>query len=187
MKYFSNKKGLVKDIERQTARRVEIEAVETLSALSKCYTQEQCPLFALFPREIRDLIWELVTAPYEDEKHQYDANRYYYRPGHTAKLKSETNLLLTCRRIWLEANAFPMLQAEQCFWYYREAPDARSPEWMASLSNLNRQNFGHLHLYAQMFAIEPLTSRVGHLRSFFNKSTPVCGDFQPRKLHVTIR
>lgn len=179
--------SLVREIERQISRVVGIEAVECTSALSKCHPQDHSPIFANLPREIRQFIWEYATAPYEDERHPYEKNEYYYRPGHTARIVSDTNLLLTCRRIWLEANALPMLQAEHCFWYYRAAPDARSPEWMAGLTNLNRANFGHLHLFAQMFAIERLTCEAGRLRNYFLRSSPQKADFQPRILHVTIR
>ena len=60
-----------------------------------------------------------------------------------------------------------MLQAEHCFWYYRAAPDGRNKEWMGSLTKLNRENFGELHLFAQMFAIEGLESKPGRLRDYF--------------------
>lgn len=80
-----------------------------------------------------------------------------------------------------------MLQAEHCFWFYRAVPDARDPAWMAQLTSLNCENFGHLHLFAQMFAIEHLTSEIGRVRNLFLESAPQEGDFQPRMLHVTIR
>ena len=115
--------------------------------------------------------------------------RPYTRGGRYRDIKyGKRSLRLTCRRVWLEANNLPMLQAEHCFWYYRAAPDQRDPNWMAGLTSLNRTNFGQLHLFAQMFAIEPLTNNIGHLRNFFLKSSiPVKGDFQPRMLHITIR
>ena len=174
-------------IEHRTKKNLTIETVETNETLARCDMQTQSPIFSLLPREIRDLIWQFATAQYKDEQHQYKKNEYYYRPGHTARAKTDTNLLLTCRRIWLEANAFPMLQAEQCFWYYREAPDGRNPDWMSSLTTWNRRNLGNLHLYAQMFAIKDLTSEAGQLRNYFLRSTPRPADFQPRMLHVTLR
>lgn len=83
------------------------------------------------------MIWEFATAPVEDETQKYEANAYYCRPGHRARHKTYTRLLLTCGRAWLEANALPMLQAEHCFWYYREAPDHRDAAWMASLTKMS--------------------------------------------------
>lgn len=175
-----------KEIEQQCHRPISIFSAEDCDALSRCHPQDQSPLFAL-PREIRDLIWALATAQFEDEQHQYEANKFYCRPGHKARHKTFTDLLVSCRRVWLEANAFPMLQAEHCFWYHRAAPDCRTPEWMANLTANNRRNFGHLHLFAQMCAIEGLRDERGALRSYFLKTPQTPGDFQPRMLHVTIR
>ena len=132
-------------MEHRSGQEISIEDVETRATFQKCHSQEQSPLFVVLPREIRDLIWASATAPYEDERHRYAENEYYYRPGHTARLRTDTRLLLTCRRVWLEANRFPMLQAEHCFWYYRAAPDARNHHWMGQLTAANRKNFGHLH------------------------------------------
>ena len=58
---------------------------------------------------------------------------------------------------------------------------------MAQLTSSNRQDFGHLHLFAQMFAIQRLKSEEGRLRRFFLETPAKAGDFQPRILHVTIR
>jgi len=73
----------------------------------------------------------------------------------------------------------PMLQAEQSFYYHREAHDRRDTTWTAGLTPRNRQNLGHLHLFAQMFAIEGLVSAPGRLRKYFLETSPVEGDFQP--------
>lgn len=177
----------LRQIERACRRRIAIETEEYHDSLATCHFQTQSPLFASLPREIRDLVWAFVTAPVEEEGERYAENEYYCRPGHRAPHKTHTSLLRTCRRVWLEANALPMLQAEHCFWYYRAAPDARTPEWMASLTATNRRNFGHLHLFAQMFAIERLGPARGELRRFFLETPEAAGDFQPRMLHVTVR
>ena len=177
----------VESIEELVCRKVAIETVESEASIARCHPQNQCPLFSTLPRELREIIWAFAASSVEDKDNKYSTNEYYYRPGHTARFKTYTDLLLTCRRVWLEAHAYPMLQAEHCFWYYRAAPDARSSEWMAKLTRLNRQNFGHLHLFAQMYAIEGLRSDRGALRNYFLKTPQESGDFQPRLLHVTIR
>ncbi|KAF2722066.1 hypothetical protein K431DRAFT_284272 [Polychaeton citri CBS 116435] len=185
-------------LESQAKRKVSIETTETDNNLSKCDPQSRSPLFAILPRELRDLIFQFATAPFPDPSHPYKENEYYYRPGHTARWKTDTNLLLTCRRVWLEANAFPMLQAEHCFWYYRAAPDSRKAKWFESLTRINRENFGTLHLYAQMFVIEGFTSREGHLKCVFMRDSQhhlkqqnwlakLPEPFQPKIFHVTIR
>lgn len=174
----------LEELERACGQTVAIEHDESLAG---CNAQFQSPLFSKLPREIRELIWTFATAPVEDESHRYKANEYYCRPGHLARHKTYTDLLYTCRRVWLEANALPMLQAEHCFWYYRAAPDQRDPAWMAGLTKMNRRNFGHLHLFAQMYTIESLEDGKGRVRDYFLKTPELAGDFQPRMLHVTIR
>jgi hypothetical protein len=174
-------------MEESVQKTIIMAEAENEESLSRCNAQEQSPFFSMLPREIRDLIWAFATAPYEVEEKRYDANEYYCRPGHTAPLKTDFWLLLTCRRVWLEANPLPMLQAEHCFWYYRAAPDARNPEWMASLTRSNRKHFGLLHLFPQMFAIEGLRRSKGRLRGFFLRSPESLDDFQPRVMQVTVR
>ncbi|KAK5129208.1 hypothetical protein LTR08_003758 [Meristemomyces frigidus] len=177
---------VIENIEEKTMRQITITSNE-YDAEGRFNEQEASPLFSLLPRELRDLIWALATAPFEDPNDKFENTAYYYRPGHTARLRTETALLLTCRRVFLEANAMPMLQAEHSFYYHRAAPDKRDPAWMAKLTEHNRQNFGHLHLYAQMYAIEDLRTTRGQLRAFFVKTPLVANDFQPRVLHVTVR
>ncbi|KAK0282091.1 hypothetical protein LTR35_007189 [Friedmanniomyces endolithicus] len=167
-----------------------IAQLETFSeheARGKYNDQAGSPLFSVLPRELRDLIWAFATAPYEDPDAKFQNTAYYYRPGHTARLKTKTALLLTCRRVWLEANAFPMMQAEQCFYYYRGAPDGRDPEWMAHLTKHNSQNLGELHLFIQMGTIEKLAAPTWSLRDYFLLHRPVRGDFQPSLFRLTIR
>lgn len=177
----------VKALELECYQAISIEAEEHDESLAKCHPQEPSPLFSTLPREIRDLIWSFATMPVEDETRKYNTNEYYCRPGHRAPHKTYTDLLYTCRRVWLEANALPMLQAEQCFWYYRAAPDSRDAKWMGNLTETNRRNFGHLHLFSQMYAIEGLTDRKGDLQSKFLTTPERPGDFQPKALHVTVR
>lgn len=174
-------------LEQQTSQRISIETDET-EFLGRADPQAQSPFFTVLPRELRDLIYAFATAPYEDREKPYDENAYYSRPDRRAQLKTDTALLRACRRAWLEANAMPMLQAEHSFYFYRAAPDARTSDWMTGLTDKNRQNFGHLHMHAQMYAIERLRATSGSLRSFFLAKKPLTpGDFQPRVLHVTIR
>lgn len=178
---------IVDNIEHKTGKHVRIDTVETGDVLAKCHSQDQSTLFAQLPRELRNYIWAFATAPIEDDKHAYETHKFYYRPGHVAKLKTDYSLLLTCRRAWLEAHALPMLQAEHSFWYYRAAPDGRSKQWMAGLTALNHKYFGTLHLYVQMFAIERQSPRANALKGFFLPSPTDADIFQPLKFHITIR
>ncbi|KAK5107887.1 hypothetical protein LTR62_000597 [Meristemomyces frigidus] len=173
-------------VEERTGRCVELINNEH-DAPGRFDDQPASPLFSTLPPEIRDIIWGFATAPYEDETKKFAETAYYYRPGRTASLKTETALLLTCRRVWLEANAMPMLQAEHSYYYRREAPDRRDPKWTANLTVQNRANFGHLHLFVQMCNIENLTAEPGKLRKYFLFTPAIAGDFQPRVFHCTVR
>ena len=177
---------MLRKIKLGTMKKVAMTTDET-EAYGKFNEQLASPLFSKLPRELRDLIWAYATAPYENADGKFNETAYYYRPGHTARLKSDTALLLTCRRLWLEANAMPMLQAEHSFYFHRAAPDARNPAWMSRLTDKNRRDFGHLHMFAQMFAIERMTDARGEVRRFFLSGAPKPNDFQPRMMHVTIR
>ena len=177
-------------LEKLVRRRISIDIDETTTQ-STINPQDASPLFSLLPGELRNLIWAFASTQDEsdDPDSKFDETAYCYRPDHRAWMKTCYALLLTCRRAWFEAHALPMLQAEQCYYNAdRAAPDARSPDWMASLSELNRRNFGCLRLFAQSVVIEKLTAGVGHLRAFFLTTEPAeTTDFQPRELHVTIR
>ncbi|KAK4958442.1 hypothetical protein LTR10_004870 [Elasticomyces elasticus] len=173
-------------LEERTCRRIGIQFNEH-EAAGKFNEQSNSLLFSILPPEIRDLIWAFATAPFEDTNAVFEDTEYYYRPGHTARLRTDTALLRTCRRVWLEANAMPMLQAEHSFYLHRAAPDKRDPKWMSKLTEHNRRNFGELHLFVQMCNIEHLTAGTGMLRSMFLRTLPEPGDFQPRVLHVTLR
>jgi hypothetical protein len=188
MAFFQNTRAAPRysRLERKTQRRIVLECDEN-AAWPKFNEQDDSPLFTVLPREIRDLIWDFTLAPYEDPNGKFKANEYFCRPGHEARLKTDFNLLLTCRRVWLEAHAMPMLQAEHSFYYNRAAPDARNPQWMAQLTDHNRQNFGQLHLFVQMYMIEHLNASPGRLRDYFLKTHVRPGDFQPRIFHVTLR
>ncbi|KAF2168285.1 hypothetical protein M409DRAFT_21723 [Zasmidium cellare ATCC 36951] len=103
-----------------------VERRVTEDSLSKCNLQEDSPLFAVLPAELRTTIFELATQPYDDPSHPYKEEDYYYRPGHHTKPKTDTALLLTCRLIWLETNHLPLHQSCPTFWFKAEE---RRPEW----------------------------------------------------------
>lgn len=110
---FSNRR----DIETRTKKALTIETSPTPENISKCNQQLQSPLFGILPAEIRNDIFSLALLQYEDLTQPYPENDFCYRPGHRARRVVSTQLLLTCRRIWLEANHWPMEQAVHSFWF----------------------------------------------------------------------
>jgi hypothetical protein len=77
------------------------------------------------PPEIRNYIFSLALLQYEDLANPYKESALWYRPGHRARHIVSTNLLLTCRLVWLEANHWPMTQAVHYFWYH----EGNRPDW----------------------------------------------------------
>jgi len=166
--------------------------------LAKCNPQSQSPLFCVLPKELRDLIFAFATAPYEDNDKKYANTAYFCRSGHTACHRICTDLLLTCRRIWLEANALPMKQAEHTFWFQRGPYDRfdeenwssniiyermRYSSFLCDLTTLNVRKVSHIHLFLQMHKTEDVPN------GFLARMLPRRFDpeVRPDVFHVTIR
>lgn len=107
--------GPVQAIEATAKRSITIQTSPSSSILSKCHSQFQSPLFVL-PAEIREIIFTLATAPYYAPGSFVDEEELNYRPDHKARWTTSVGLLATCRRVWLETNHLPMLQAHHCFY-----------------------------------------------------------------------
>ena len=191
--------GLVEQIERRTRRTVGIETTIDADTLAKCHPQSKSALFML-PKELRDLIFESACSQSPDNSEKYSENAHHYRPGHTAKLKTYTSLLLTCRRAWLDANAMPMQQAEHAFWFQRGPYDQhvdtgwasnvrkerdRYTRLVQSLTPSNLRSFTRIHLFMQMFQAEQMTQYT-RLAGFFPPSLRQPGA-KPRRFQITIR
>ena len=121
--------------------------------------QEESPLFARIPGEIRDQIFDLALTAYSGKQEPFAKVSYYYRPGFRyADQKLDTALLRTCRRIYQEARLIPFENYERVEWHDRgpsraEATsfargDALSP-WLTSL-----------HLFTQQFWLESYSWRA---------------------------
>lgn len=163
-----------RDLEVQTGKVLAIEASPTTENIAKCHQQSQSPLFSVLPAEIRNEIFSLALLQHEDLAHPYPENGFCYRPGHRARRVVNTALLLTCRRIWLEANHWPMEQAVHSFWF----GDDRRPGWannkshhcnddlrfqtfFSSLTTLQHSRIKHIQVLVQMHWL------VGSLRSSY--------------------
>lgn len=114
----------------------------TAESLANCHAQEQCPLFSKLPGELRNRIFEFACAPSEDPNHRYEHTDYWFRPGYHAKPKYETNLLRTCRRIWIESHSLPIALAVPTFWF---ADPSRAPVWSRTRSGTRSSQHSHEH------------------------------------------
>lgn len=159
-----------RDIEAKTNRVLSIETNPTPENISKCNQQLQSPLFGVLPPEIRNDIFSLALLQHEDLTKPYAEHDFCYRPGHRARRIVSTELLLTCRRIWLEANHWPMEQAVHSFWFdnnrrpawakqIMHADDLRFKEFVASLTTLQQSRIKHIQVSAQMWWLEQRLQR----------------------------
>ena len=154
-----------RDIETKTKKSLTIETSPTTENISKCNQQLQSPLFGTLPAEIRNHIFSLALLQYEDLTQPYPENDFCYRPGHRARRILSTELLLTCRRIWLEANHWPMEQAVHSFWFdHNRRPswtsrnawndDVRFIRFMDNFSSKSSLRIKHIQVSAQMYWFE---------------------------------
>ncbi|KAJ9648977.1 hypothetical protein H2199_000890 [Coniosporium tulheliwenetii] len=115
------------------------------------HPQMQSPLFSVLPPEIRNQIFELAVSEYEDTTRPYDPTDDYYRPGHCFPKVINTDLLLTCRRVYYETNAIPMRSATHHIWLgwttmFRDPH--RTPLRFPSLTRKHQTELNHVHVFA---------------------------------------
>lgn len=139
-----------------------METKPTPQNLSQSNPQTQSPLFSTIPAEIRNQIFSLALTPHEDLTNPYPEHDFCYRPDHRARRILSTALLLTCRRIWLEANHLPMEQTVHSFWF----DSGRRPPWVkgneykridrlvGAMTPTQLSHGTHLHFFAQMYWLE---------------------------------
>lgn len=130
---------------------------ELLFAPMRSHPQAQCLLFNKLPGEIRNYIFELALAQYEDKSKPYPEDSYYYRPGFTCEHRIDTELLRTCHRIYTEARHLPVQAATAVVWF--DGADRRPPG-QDNLVTVNRaQKYAaagvdSVHVFAQMYWLE---------------------------------
>lgn len=118
--------------------------------------QLSSPLFnGRIPSEIRNHIFEYVLT--EEDGNPFSVNTHYTRPGYTARKALLTNLLLTCRRVYLEAHHLPLINKEHVFWHYREPEGTgyeNEEEYFSRFSPAQLALVRRVHLFAQQFWLE---------------------------------
>ncbi|KAL8801579.1 MAG: hypothetical protein Q9182_004365 [Xanthomendoza sp. 2 TL-2023] len=120
------------------------------------HPQLDSPLFKI-PPELRSYIFQLALTACEDLSRPYQPNAYNYRPGITCALKIDTNLLLTCRRVYFEAHKIPPSINEQISWYHRQPPginNGRLPTDDRLGSVIRRRHLKTIHVFAQQVWLE---------------------------------
>ncbi|GAB7355507.1 hypothetical protein MBLNU459_g5996t1 [Dothideomycetes sp. NU459] len=70
--------------------------------------QANSPLFSTIPKEVRDLVFEYALLAYPDPNRPYSNNEQYARPGVVGHPRIATELLATCRAVYVECYQLPI-------------------------------------------------------------------------------
>lgn len=120
--------------------------------------QSQSPLFNRIPPEVRNQIFQFALTSYEDTARKYRPNAYHYRPGFTCALRIDTDLLLTCRRIYWETFSLPARINEHTSWFGRPPPMNLKKNPVAINDSLGavfrRRHLRTVHIFVQQAHLE---------------------------------
>ena len=84
--------------------------------------QEDSVFFTLFPKEIRDRIFDLAITPYEKREDFLPEDLQYNRPGfRNSYRRISTALLRTCQRIYVETCDISARNYIKIDWYFNSS------------------------------------------------------------------
>jgi hypothetical protein len=144
------------------------------------HPQTQSPLFNRIPGEIRDLILEFAVTATDIYSAPVPDDDPCFRPGYRFRKRIFLDVLLTCRKIYLEARLFPASVNEHVFWGYR-GPAYRSHwdtagQYFRKMSQEKRSVVEVVHFFTQQFFLEHLDLPLVPYRLV-----------SPRKCMITLR
>ncbi|KAI9858417.1 MAG: hypothetical protein M1813_007521 [Trichoglossum hirsutum] len=146
------------------------------------YPQPGCPLFTRIPPEIRTRIFEFALSEYDDVEGPYEENSHYYRPGYHYRHRIDTNLLLTCQLVYLEAHLIPLSINEHVFYFHRgPREDTNLKDYFRQLNPEQRDAVSHVHFFYQQYELEEPQ------RSLSWADVTQVPEMRPRKVTLTIR
>ncbi|KAL2047036.1 hypothetical protein N7G274_001054 [Stereocaulon virgatum] len=151
-------------------------AVMTSNILENADPQSASPLFNRIPAEIRNEVFEHALTAYDDKTKPYQNGSYCYRPGHRYAHKVDTNLLLTCRRIYAETKDIPASINPYTCWFERAPPHA-GKQGLTRLSTENtaavtvrHRGLKYVHIHTQQFWL--CGSTFGHFTRLWKLASP---------------
>ncbi|KAL9582724.1 MAG: hypothetical protein Q9203_005376 [Teloschistes exilis] len=160
-------------------RRSSMCQVRTQDALP----QKASPLYNKIPPEIRNTIFQLALTAYDDPTRKYRPAAHYYRPGFTCAHKIDTNLLLTCRRVYAETARLPASMNEHTSWYFRPPPGISKNEIPLGNSPgalVRQRDLRTIHVFAQQYWLEGAHGGFAGFVRLWNIA-------RPTHLKITIR
>ena len=180
-----------------------------LQSLPFINPQVSSTFFNEIPGEIRQLIYEYALLEYPDLSRKYNQHSYYYRPGYTHARCINTNLLLTCRRVYLEAGQLAVEQNEHLIYQPVDHGPPRHRPYLLPQSKAakksgprrglmkleQRQSVKQVHIFAQQCWLEGWNMQWGKYCRSWSKSQSVSkvrdaygnGCDHPPRLKITIR
>lgn len=142
---------------------------EKLSKLPYINPQSSSTLFGL-PGEIRKLIYDFALSEYPDLARPYRPDSFHYRPGYTHARRINTNLLLTCRRLYLKVGHLALSLNEHLIYQpINHGPPGHKPYLLAGakrvkgpiakpkrglLRSAQRDAIRKVHIYCQQCWLE---------------------------------
>lgn len=153
------------------------------SSFTEYDEQRQCQLFTVIPPEIRSEIFARVLASAPDTTQPIGQDEYCTRPGYETRHRTWTQLLRTCKRIYMEAWFMPFSCSEHAFYMAREE---RSPRRKMSVKKMQEcldlihrrhgeVHGGHIRLFSQLFLLENSRDFMGlfAMRHFHPKTVTI--------------
>ncbi|CAM6103504.1 unnamed protein product [Calypogeia fissa] len=129
--------------------------------------QLQSPLYdGTIPPDIRKIIFDDAMAEYVDPNALYPTNTDYTRPDFLGKKKVSINLLLMCKRSYLETRHVPPVNKTHAFWHERGPPDELySDDELGYFHRFTPDQLAlvkEIHLFTQQWWLE---DNFGYLRN----------------------
>ncbi|KAJ6588980.1 hypothetical protein B0H19DRAFT_847174, partial [Mycena capillaripes] len=124
--------------------------------------QLQSPLFAMFFSELRNIVFRHAMMEYDDPTRAYSKHECYSRPGFMCAGRIDTNLLLTCRLVYLETHLAPIALNEHVFWMNRGPPGRSIPnlnhnQYFGRMTPQQRAAVRRVRFFTQLFWLEERT------------------------------
>lgn len=130
--------------------------------------QSQSPIFSRIPAEIRNQVFLLALAADDDTEKPYSPYSYHYRPGYHYPHKIHLDLLLTCRRVYLETRFLSLSINEHTDWFFRAPPGTREKflpklntkpkddqrAYQNCLNEYQKSALCKVHIFTQQFWLE---------------------------------
>lgn len=102
--------------EAQDMATVEETATAEMTAID---AQFQSPIFSKLPPELRNQLYKLVMAPFEDMTRCFDQASVYWRPESQVPICIDLRFMATCKRVCQESRFARTLALQRCDFYLR--------------------------------------------------------------------